>query len=361
MDNNAPLVGRIKRRTFMIAGVLAAVFAVCGAAAFAILAALRRGKTRQTSVDPYTYDLGRLPAIDPALIRYERTATMATGFDQAKDMAIGPDGRVYIANGRSIVLLDADGSRRGELPLADAPRCVAVDEHGLLFIGMKDHVEVRQSTGVRQASWPVIAGQPYITSIAIAPADVFVADAGNRVVWRYNRRGELIGRIDGKNAATQTPGFVIPSPYFDVRIGPSGRLWVANTGNHRLESYDFDGEQQWSWGKVSLAIDGFCGCCNPCRFNLLPGGRFITSEKGLPRVKVYTADGELEAVVAAPATLGVTAANFSCGVTAPAFAPPIVAADHTGRILLLHPRTGELAVFTEIQQPQVRSSHGETS
>ena len=118
---------------------------------------------------------------------------------------------------------------------------------------------------------------------------------------------------------------------------------------------------QASWGRVSLAIDGFCGCCNPCRFNVLADGRFLTSEKGLPRVKIYTADGALQSVVADPAALGVTTANFSCGVSAPAFAPPIVAADRDGRILLLHPRTGELDVYTAIQQAEGSPDHDKES
>ena len=47
-------------------------------------------------------------------------------------------------------------------------------------------------------------------------------------------------------------------------------------------------------------IDGFNGCCNPAKFAFLPDGRFLTSEKGLVRIKVYSPSGEFESVVAAP-------------------------------------------------------------
>ena len=46
--------------------------------------------------------------------------------------------------------------------------------------------------------------------------------------------------------------------------------------------------------------EGFSGCCNPAHFAFLPDGRFVTSEKGLVRVKTYKPSGEFDAVVAAP-------------------------------------------------------------
>ncbi len=55
-----------------------------------------------------------------------------------------------------------------------------------------------------------------------------------------------------------------------------------------------------SWGLSSNGLEGFGGCCNPTDIALLPDGRVVTSEKGLPRVKVYSADGQLLSVVVPP-------------------------------------------------------------
>ena len=49
-----------------------------------------------------------------------------------------------------------------------------------------------------------------------------------------------------------------------------------------------------------MNIEGFCGCCNPTNIALLADGKIVTSEKGLPRVKVYRPDGTLESVIAGP-------------------------------------------------------------
>ena len=47
-----------------------------------------------------------------------------------------------------------------------------------------------------------------------------------------------------------------------------------------------------------MEIEGFCGCCNPSHFTILNDGKFVTSEKGIARVKVYNRLGILESVVA---------------------------------------------------------------
>ncbi len=100
-----------------------------------------------------------------------------------------------------------------------------------------------------------------------------------------------------------------------------------------MELYSPDGRLKRSWGKTAFAIDGFSGCCNPTHFALLPDGRFVTSEKGIPRVKIYAADGKFECVVAGRE----------------AFEPDVVglgvAADAHGRILVLDPPARSVRVF----------------
>ena len=49
-----------------------------------------------------------------------------------------------------------------------------------------------------------------------------------------------------------------------------------------------------------MDIEGFCGCCNPSHITILDDGKFVTSEKGIPRVKVYNRLGTLESVVSGP-------------------------------------------------------------
>ena len=335
----------ISRRAFVRAGLAGAGLA--GVGGLATFVAVRGHGSRSGSgpKDRFAYDIGQWARTDPALIGYQPEGTLATGFRGARDMAVGSDGLIHVAVNRSLVTLHPDGSRKAELTLAKPLQCVALDAAGDKLIGTRDRIEVYDPGNVRRSSWPISDERAYITSIAVGQEDVFVADAGRRLVLRFNRDGEVICRIGQKDDAGNLESFVIPSPCFDLAIGSDALLWVANTGRHRLEAYTFDSVFQRSWGRASMQIEGFCGCCNPCHFTLFPDGRFLTCEKGLPRVKVYQADGRFECVVAGPETFGVDASALACDTAASRLGGPIAALDQQERVLVLHPKAGEVRVF----------------
>jgi hypothetical protein len=110
--------------------------------------------------------------------------------------------------------------------------------------------------------------------------------------------------------------------------------------------YTVDGDLEMSWGKPSMGIAGFCGCCNPVGLAVLGDGRCVTFEKGLPRVKVYGAAGELESVVAGPDAFADAAKELK--VAAPESGPHggldgLVDAD--GRVWVLDLITATVQVF----------------
>ena len=45
------------------------------------------------------------------------------------------------------------------------------------------------------------------------------------------------------------------------------------------------------FGEPGMAPGAFCGCCNPAHFIVTPNG-FITSEKGINRIKILGKSGE---------------------------------------------------------------------
>ena len=55
-----------------------------------------------------------------------------------------------------------------------------------------------------------------------------------------------------------------------------------------------------NWTATAIQIEGFSGCCNPAHFTFLEDGSFVTSEKGLVRIKIYEQSGKFKSVVAAP-------------------------------------------------------------
>lgn len=298
----------------------------------------------------FNYDLGDYKKTDPAWVRYRETGSFRVPLEDPRAIAVGPNDRVYVAGDREIVVFDPQGAKAAQVDLDDSPRCLTVAAgrdapDGLIYVGMKEHVEVYDARGARRAVWPSLGEKALLTSIAAAETDVFVADAGNRIVWHYDTAGKRLKPIGKRDPDRHIPGFVIPSPYFDLALSPDGLLRVANPGGHRVEGYTFDGDLEVTWGKPSLALEGFCGCCNPANFTLLPDGSFVTVEKGLPRVKVYTPEGELAAVVAGPEHLAPTATITEETRADHKLAVFDVAADRRGRVLLLDPTGKRVRVF----------------
>ena len=121
---------------------------------------------------------------------------------------------------------------------------------------------------------------------------------------------------------------------------------MNNTGRHRVEAYTRDGDLEFSWGKASAAIEGFCGCCNPTGLALLPDGRCVTCEKGLPRVKVYSPQGVFESVVAGPESFPENAnATFVNGAEDCRLGGLDAAVDSQQQIYVLDLVTGEMHVM----------------
>ena len=229
--------------------------------------------------------------------------------------------------GKNITALDKKGGVSTDFSAGEEVWCLAVSPDGVLHVGLKDHIELFDPQGRRVAKWNSPARKTWLTSLAVGDNDVFASDAGNRTVYRFDRSGKLLGRIGEKDKAREIPAYVVPSPYFDLGIGSDGLFWVVNPGFHQFQAFTFDGQLEKKWGQPSFAIEGFCGCCNPSYFTRLADGRFVTSEKGLPRVKVYSAGGKFESVVAGSEEFPKYFENIN---TAPI--PMDVAADAEGAI-----------------------------
>ena len=250
------------------------------------------------SGDSFDSAMKRFSRTDPKLILFREEKRIGTGLKEPRGIAIGADGRLYVVGDKTIVAFDAKGKRISRFGLDDSPYCIAAAANGRLYIGMRDHVCVYGTSGKQISRWASIGGKAYITSVSADKSAVWVADAGNRVVLKCDFAGRILGQFGKRDDSKHVLGLIVPSPHLDVVAAAGGAVWTANPGRHVLELYANDGSLKRSWGKTSFAIDGFSGCCNPTDFAILPDGRFVTSEKGIPRVKIYAANGKFVGIVA---------------------------------------------------------------
>jgi len=266
--------------------------ALAGVFGIGLFAGRELTRSREAPDAPtFRYDLQPFAEASSKLLRYRLLREIPLELRQPRGIAAGPDGRLYVCGDRVLLVLDRNGDVVQRRELEGEPTCVAAGGDGTIYVGMQDHLEVLDPAGGIR-SWPDLGAEAIVTSIAVTAGGVFVADAGNRAVLRFDTGGMLVGRVGAD--------FRIPSPYFDVASGPDGTLWVADTGRQTLRHYTAEGRLLGAWGKASLDIDAFGGCCNPAHVAVLPCGSLVTSEKGLLRVKVYEPDGKMTAVVALP-------------------------------------------------------------
>ena len=278
--------------------------------------------------------IDKLAKVDPKHMIGKEAARLPTGLKELRGIAVGPENRIYAVGDQALVVLNAQGAliRRVELP--EAPRCVGVDAEGAAYVGYRGRVQVVDPSGAPKEPWPALSPTSWITSVVVRGDRVYVGDFGRRFVAVFDRAGAPAGEIRPPEPGRKDAKFVIPSPFFDVAVDASGRTWVTHTGKRLLEAYGADGGVAQAWGKSSPAIEGFSGCCNPTHIAIRKDGTFVTSEKGLVRVKIHRPTGELVGVLAA-------AKDFSKGLTG-----LDVAVDGDDRILVADPASRAIRVYT---------------
>jgi hypothetical protein len=268
---------------------------------------------------------------DSSLLLYEEKWRIDLSGTRCNGITVGMNGCMYAAGKNVLIIFESNGMPRKRVDLQGKATCIASDERGFLYLGMAEHVEVYDADGELRDIWVSLGSNAVITSIAVSSDLVYVADAGNRLVMGFSKSGRLETIIGEGNQGA--PGFIIPSPYFDVAVGPDNTLWAANTGRRLLENYTPDGTMISSWGESSVSMEGFCGCCNPSHFAILQNGSFVTSEKGIPRVKLYDPLGQFAGVVSGPDQFKAGTVGIDIAVT------------QQGEILLLDPVMGCIRVF----------------
>ncbi len=248
--------------------------------------------------NPYALEVEQYKKVDEEMISHKETRNFSLG--QMTATAIGyHNNRLFLTGDSSLVVISTGGVPEAHYKILPDPTSIAMDNESI-YIGYQTMIAKYDYQGSLLQVWPDLGERTVITSVAVKGDHVYVADAGNRRVVIYKNDGEIVSDFEGKAETEAGHGFIIPSPNFDVVVNSYGEIWVVNPGKHAIENYTDEGQMRGFWQNSSLEIEGFLGCCNPAEITVRQDGSFVTSEKGLVRIKIYDQSGKLESVVAGP-------------------------------------------------------------
>ena len=250
-------------------------------------------------------------------------------------VALDHENTLYVGGSFGVKRLDAEGREVLGWATPLAVQALAADAEGHIYAAYATRIEKFSRDGRSLLTWGRggCDGEDFanLTGATIAGEDLFVADSGERVVYRFGLDGEPRATIAGGDETDPEPGFMVPSPYFDCAAA-GGTLLIADPGRLRVDRFDFDGRLLGHWGQAGTAPAEFPGCCNPSNIALFADGRVAVAQKGEPCIKVFDASGtlllHLGAEVFAAATRGID-----------------LAVDPSGRIYAADPQAGCVRVF----------------
>jgi predicted membrane-bound mannosyltransferase/sugar lactone lactonase YvrE len=128
-------------------------------------------------------------------------------------------------------------------------------------------------------------------ALAVAPdGSLYVADSGNNRIQHLNPSGEVLQVWGQYGDATQgdAPGGTFNEPW-GVAVAPDGTVYVADTWNYRIQKFTADGQFLSMWQTFGPdKTDGFYG---PRGIAVDAHGRVLVVDTGDKRVVVFDADG----------------------------------------------------------------------
>ncbi|MCX6309650.1 MAG: hypothetical protein NTY32_12745 [Bacteroidia bacterium] len=250
------------------------------------------------TTNPLEKDMESYNSVTDSLLSHVETKQIRVNATTPKAIDY-KNGEIYLLADDYLQVIRSNGSEVKKTNLGEGTTCLSVLKDKRVLVGFKDHLVlldkelslIKSSAKVEKALFTAVASKGNL---------IFVADAGLKRVLVYDKDLKQINSFNGESGVSEQHGFIVPSAHFDLAVYDDAELWVVNPGMHALQNYSDNGKLREFWSKSSFVIDGFSGCCNPFHIAFQPDGSFVTSEKGLVRIKIHEPFGLLRSVVAAP-------------------------------------------------------------
>ena len=180
----------------------------------------------------------------------------------------------------------------------DNPWDAAVAPGGGVYVADRGNHRIQRLSGNGQfvSKWGSMGigdGQfTDLVAVAVGPdGDVFALDRRDGGSGFRIQRFDSDGTFEaGWGTATGSALGELDEPV-DIAVGPSGRVYVLEAGNHRVQSFDSDGSDPAAWGTVGNGGEG--ELAEPVGIAVDPtsGDVYVADNGGTPQVQAFSASG----------------------------------------------------------------------
>lgn len=254
-------------------------------------------------------------------------------------IAVSSRDNLYALGDGEVRIFQLNGNSIEHWKAPDHASCLAISPEKHVLVGSPGRVDIFSSTGNPIGGFTVgEAGKPAsVTAIKTFGKEIMVADASAKIIRRYDRSGKHLGTIGAQGKITS---FIIPNHSLDIAVDAKGNIYATDSGRHRVTSWNIEGSLKGNLGKFGLKNpEDFVGCCNPVNVAVMPDGKVVTAEKVAARVKVYSPDGKLLALIG-PEHFDLRCTRLHLAV------------DSKGRILVADPIRQEINLFSPARESE---------
>jgi uncharacterized protein (TIGR03663 family) len=221
------------------------------------------------------------------------------------------------------------------------PKDLAVDLQGNIYVVDSQNYRIQKfdAEGEAVTAWGSFGQEPgqFSEPWGIAVDDegfVYVADTWNHRIQRFTSDGDLVtywGVFQDTGGELAEPQGTFYGPR-DIAVAPDGAVYIADTGNKRVQKFDANGNPQGQWGGAGSDVGQFL---EPVGIAVDDDGEIYVADTWNQRVQVFDRDFQFVRQWRVEAWVGESLDN-----------KPYLALDDQGRVYVTDPEGSRVLVFS---------------